>query len=186
MTVNDVWKFLYGMLLDSLSHAKGAGIGIHMELPSGYNNPQPTTDNSRDILDCTAYLQEKWPLLKANFETVTGRQLILTCTYRSEQIQNELYQKGRRDIAGERIVTKLDGFTKKSRHNFYPAQAFDVAVDIDPGIGKHISWDEAAYEPLGAICQALGLRWGGDFNMDGDYSNDSFRDLPHIEQHEYS
>ncbi len=152
-----------------------------MELGSGYTNPQPTAENSRDIKDCVPYLQERWPKLQAMFQERTGRQLILTCTYRSERIQNELYQQGRRGIPGEKIVTKLDGYTKRSRHNLYPSAALDVAVDVDPGPGKHISWDTAAYEPLIGICQELGLRSGADWDMDGDSSDERFIDWPHIE-----
>lgn len=187
------WLFdlLVGLLTKKSLAAAGAGAGpdalgnavtVSMDLPSFYTEPQPPVGvmESRQVADCIPYLQERWPLVQADFQAETGRQLFLTCTYRSKERQNELYQQGRRGIPGERIVTKLDGFTKRSRHNFYPSQALDVCVDSDPGPGKHPVWDIAAYAPLGPICARHGLVWGGDWNGDG-LPNEKFVDAPHIE-----
>ncbi len=71
-----------------------------------------------------------------------------------------------------------------SRHNAYPARAFDFAV-YD---GAKIDWnDEASFRQVAHHILAVGkemgvkLRWGGDFNRDGNETNDKFVDLPHIE-----
>lgn len=172
-------EFLVGLLTGQALRAEGAepirGAAVTTALTStGYTAPRPPAGaiESRDIADCTPYLQDRWPLIQAEFQALTGRQLFLTCTWRSAERQQKLYAQGR-TMPGP-IVTKIDGVTKRSRHGFYPSQAFDVCVDTDPGPGKHPVWDEAAYEPLGPICERHGLTWGGSWA--------SFKDLPHIEQ----
>jgi hypothetical protein len=71
-----------------------------------------------------------------------------------------------------------------SKHNSYPAKAFDFAVYK----GAQIDWkDEAAFRAVAhhiqAIAKDMGIkvRWGGDFNRNGDETDDRFVDLPHIE-----
>lgn len=139
----------------------------------------PNVKESRDIAHCEPQLRDAWPLIQQRFKAETGRDLFLTCTYRSRERQNELYQQGR-TLPGK-IVTKLDGINKRSRHNFFPSQALDCCVDSDPGPGKHPVWDIEAYKPLGPICLQLGLRWGGDWNRDGDSSDEKWIDAPHVE-----
>jgi peptidoglycan LD-endopeptidase CwlK len=129
-------------------------------------------DSSRDITHAHPYLRERWPKLVYMFQQETGRDLIITCTWRSQKEQNRLYQQGR--TTPGKIVTQVDGYEKKSKHNVYPARAIDVAVDVDPNTDKTvISWQEDFYRPLGPICKKLGLVWGGAWER--------FPDLPHIE-----
>ena len=126
---------------------------------------------SRDILHCHPYLQDRWPHLRDLFQGTTGHDLILTCTWRSVEEQQRLYAQGR--TAPGKVVTWVDGIKKKSNHNFYPARAFDVAVDIDPDVQKVVvSWDDPLYLPLIELCQILGLVSGGSWKR---------ADLPHVE-----
>lgn len=126
---------------------------------------------SRDIQHCHPYLRERWPHLRDLFQATTGRDLFLTCTWRSVQEQQRLYAQGR--TAPGKVVTWVDGIKKKSNHNFYPARAFDVAVDIDPDVQKVVvSWDDPLYLPLVELCQTLGLVSGGSWKR---------ADLPHVE-----
>lgn len=179
--VGELLEFLAGLLTAKEIRAQGAEPipGAVVTVPiavTGYAAARPPAGvvESRNIADCTPYLQERWPLIQARVRERAGRDVFLTCTWRSSGRQGEHFLVGRRGVPGERIITNIDGVTKMSRHNFYPSQAFDVCMDADPGPGKHPVWDEAAYEVLGPICEELGLVWGGAWK--------SFKDLPHIEQ----
>ena len=83
--------------------------------------------------------------------------------------------------------SKLDGIKKKSKHQSNPSMAIDIAP-------TPINWDDTkAFFAMSDIMfdvaselKASGeithrLRWGGDFNQDGDYTNDKFVDMPHWE-----
>lgn len=69
----------------------------------------------------------------------------------------------------------------KSKHNSKPA----LAVDIAP---YPISWsDSARFYRLAGFVQGIAamlgisLRWGGDWDGDGDLRDQTFHDLPHFE-----
>lgn len=151
------------------------------DLPAfgGHNGPPEGVKESRDIEHCHPELIKRYMDLKTEFEAKTGQQLFETCTWRSKERQAELYEQGRTKPG--KIVTKLDGFTRRSRHNVYPAEAVDVCVDSDPGPGKHAVWDPSAYEPLGALAIKHGLVWGGDWDRDGLSADEKFVDYPHLE-----
>lgn len=108
--------------------------------------------------------------------------LDITCIegYRTIERQQELYRLGK---------SKLDGIENKSKHNFSPSYAIDIAP-ITPG--KGIDWDNkfAFHILAGLMFAAAGdegvrIRWGGDW--DGDFSNtdQTFNDLPHFELMDY-
>lgn len=158
-------------------------VKVDLTLPTfgGHNGPPPGLEESRDLAHAHPELRRRYLALKADFEATTGRQLHETCTYRSPKIQQALYKKGRRGIAGERKVTNVDGVTTKGRHNVYPSQAIDTCVDVDPGPGKAVVWDLAAYAPLGPLARKHGLRWGGDWDGDGSSADERFIDAPHLE-----
>ena len=160
----------------------GPTMNVQQPLGSFHKEPDPpAVQESRDLDHCEPELKSRFLALKADFEAKTGRQLFLTCTYRSPAKQAELYQRGRRGIAGEGKVTNCDGVKIKSRHNFFPSQAVDVCVDTDPGPGKVIVWDKAAYAPLGPLSKVHGLKWGGDWNGNGRSDDENFLDCPHLE-----
>jgi len=153
-------------------------ITTQIDLPTLYDVPGPPAgiQESRDLAHAHPELTRRYMALKAGFAERTGSQLFETCTWRSQAMQMELYQRGRRGIAGEKPVTKIDGVTRKSRHMVYPAEAIDVCVDSDPGPGKHAVWDKAAYVALGPLADEHGLIWGGRFHGFGDDG-----DFPHLE-----
>jgi peptidoglycan L-alanyl-D-glutamate endopeptidase CwlK len=107
------------------------------------------------------------------------------CGHRSVKEQFDLFTKGRKLINGvwqvadrKKIVTNLDGKTKKSKHNEYPS----MAVDIAPW---PIDWkNEQRFFVLANRMEAISnflyntdktkhrLFWGGNWNM---------RDYPHFQ-----
>lgn len=62
-----------------------------------------------------------------------GYTVRLISAYRTSEDQFRLYQQGRTFRNGSwvktgAVVTNLDGFIKKSRHNYLPATAFDLGI----------------------------------------------------------
>lgn len=101
-----------------------------------------------------------------------GIDVIVTCTYRSPEEQDELYAQGRTK-PGSKVTNAKAG---QSKHNFElhggPAsKAFDVAIKAN---GK-ITWDtkHPHWKEIGVIGQRLGLTWGGAWTK--------FKDYPHFE-----
>lgn len=161
-----------------------------MSLPSFHSEPQPPVGvkESRDLKHAHQELVKRYLPMKAEYEARTGRCVIETCTWRSSERQLELFKEGRVEQNGEWVVvdkkkvkTKLDGFKKRSRHNVFPAQAVDVAIDVDPGPGKHLDWSEKVFELFAELAPKHGLVWGGDWNRNGTSKDESFIDMPHFE-----
>lgn len=74
----------------------------------------------------------------------------------------------------------------QSAHNYFPS----VAIDIAPGWNGPLRWsDTKAFDAVGrafvATAKELGIpiRWGADWDMDGQTSDEAFVDRPHIELH---
>lgn len=91
--------------------------------------------------------------------------------YRTTERQQELYKKG---------FSKIDGITKKGKHNYSPS----LAIDIIPYEKGHNPFDgskksEAMFENLAKefkqVAKELNIEvtWGGDWK--------GFRDLPHFQ-----
>ena len=88
--------------------------------------------------------------------------------------------------------SKIDGVHSKSKHNYTPSKAVDVAPYFDTV--PHIRWNDSksfyffAGKVIG-ISKVLfddgiishKIRWGGDWDSDGDLSDQSFNDLVHFE-----
>lgn len=133
---------------------------------------------SRDVRDCHVKLQAAFHELLLDFQHENpGKDLMVTCSYRSPQEQQQLYRLGRALIGGKwvvqdasRIVTQLSGEAGHlSLHNTVPARALDVAVLI----GGKVTWNEREYYPLGALARKHRIEWGGDWQ--------SFKDYPHLQ-----
>ena len=107
---------------------------------------------------------------------------MITHGYRTPDEQFELYKKGRtlkddRWIRTGNVVTFLDGYTKKSKHNLFPAEAFDVAI-LQKG---KITWSVPLYiELAGHILEVADqlfdeeiinnrINWGGNWVRLHDY-----------------
>lgn len=96
--------------------------------------------------------------------------ITVTCGHRGEAEQEDAFNRG---------FSKLQ--FPQSKHNKYPS----LAVDIVP---FPIDWnDRQRFYHLAGFIQAtakmmgIKIRWGGDFNRDNNFKNDSFVDLPHYE-----
>lgn len=94
----------------------------------------------------------------------------ILCGHRNEEDQNKAYNKGR---------SKLQW--PESKHNSYPS----IAVDLAP---YPLNWENLNrfYYLMGfirglAISKGLNLRFGGDWDRDGEITDNNFNDLPHIE-----
>lgn len=101
---------------------------------------------------------------------------------RSIERQFELFQSDR---------TKIDGITKMGKHNFVPSMADDsypwpVNLSDKPKMkarfymyaGYMFMATEILYEQKKITHK---LRWGGDWDSDKDFTDQSFDDLPHME-----
>lgn len=103
----------------------------------------------------------------------------ITWGYRSPVKQNELYQQGR-TISGN-IVTHVDGYEKKSKHNHLPS----LAVDIVCYVAGKITWEPSIYLEVGVHVMEIAellfeqdkitnrISWGGNWKK--------FRDWPHFQ-----
>jgi peptidoglycan L-alanyl-D-glutamate endopeptidase CwlK len=100
-----------------------------------------------------------------------GYDILVTCTYRSTEEQNKLYEQGRSNPG--KIVTYVKG--GKSKHNAtiggLPASR---AFDIVPMENGKPNWSNLeAFRRIGEIGKSIGLVWGGDWTK--------FKDMPHFE-----
>ncbi len=97
--------------------------------------------------------------------------------FRSPNEQLELYKQGRELKDGKwvrvgKTVTNVDGVNTKSKHNYSPSQAIDIAP-------YPIDWDDIErFEQMAVVvmycANKLGIKltWGGDWRM---------KDYPHFE-----
>lgn len=92
------------------------------------------------------------------------------CGFREEQAQTQAFQSG---------LSKTEW--PNSKHNTYPS----IAIDLAP---YPIDWnDSLAFARLagimGAAAESHGilLRWGGDWDSDGESNDQSFMDIGHFE-----
>ena len=98
---------------------------------------------------------------------------------RDSERQLELYRAGRSTV-------------KRGKHNEVPSLAADVAPypviwpDSQPTIELQIAAMKrfvhfAGYVKRVADDLGIAIRWGGDWDGDGDFSDQTFHDLPHFE-----
>lgn len=108
--------------------------------------------------------------------------------HRSVERQKELYAQGRTKPGS--IVTWIDGVTKLGKHNIKPSMAVDIFAFIE---GKAV-WHGETISYLMGIIKATSevlleeglishkLRWGGNWDMDGEILTDQTADdRPHVE-----
>lgn len=105
---------------------------------------------------------------------------------RSDAKQFQYYQEGK---------SKLDGFNKKSKHQVTEEDSYSKAIDIAPYpidysdklkararfymlAGYMFMASEMLYSQ-GKIAHKI--RWGGDWDSDKNFEDQSFDDLPHFE-----
>lgn len=95
--------------------------------------------------------------------------------YRSIERQKQLFDEGK---------SRIDGISKKGKHNYSPS----LAVDIYAFVNGKASWDSNELCVIAGVVLAVAanygikLRWGGNWDMDGQIISDqNFIDLPHFE-----
>jgi peptidoglycan L-alanyl-D-glutamate endopeptidase CwlK len=107
--------------------------------------------SSRSLLDLVPPVRDRANKFLADCHTA-GLDVLIYCTYRSIEEQNELYKIGR-SLPGK-IVTNARG--GQSWHNFH------AAFDFVPMIGGKPQWaDKTLYAKCGAIAESVGLEWAG-------------------------
>ena len=106
----------------------------------------------------------------------------IVCGHREEQEQNRLYALGRSKLKWPR-----------SKHNSWPSMAVDVVpypLNHFPNTRENRSTytkDIARFYYLAgtiltvAHFQKISLRWGGDWDRDKDFTDQTFDDLLHFE-----
>lgn len=99
---------------------------------------------------------------------------------RSDERQKLLFAQGK---------SHLDGVTQKSKHQVGGGQSLSLALDLAPWYPDlKIPWERAdlfrafASFVLGvAAAKRVRLRWGGDWDGDHRFRDQTFHDLPHFE-----
>lgn len=111
----------------------------------------------RDILDLAIEVTD--------FKIITG--------WRSEEEQERLFREGKTKVRWP-----------NSKHNTSPSLAVDVApypIDWDgPHATKKFAFLAGVMFGI-AHMKGIKLRWGGDWDGDGQMRDQSFHDLPHLE-----
>lgn len=115
------------------------------------------------------------PLLQELFRAVVKKDDCAVIEgHRTRRRQNELYRQGKSKVKWP------DG-----KHNVMPSMAADVAPWLKK---KGIPWDEskqfyffAGKVKAKALALGIQVRWGGDWDGDGDVTDQQFNDLPHWE-----
>lgn len=128
--------------------------------------------SSKDrLITCHPILQELM------WRTVEERDCSITCGHRNEVDQNQVYEKRLSRVRWP-----------NSKHNSLPSMAVDVVpwpekwesesafLDLYEVIRD--SWASMVAENL---TEDYCLRWGGDWDGDGDRKDQTFDDLPHWE-----
>jgi peptidoglycan L-alanyl-D-glutamate endopeptidase CwlK len=125
---------------------------------------------SRKIDDCIPTLKNAWRLAEKKWEEQYPERPkpFLTCTYRSNEEQNDLYNQGR--INKKPKVTNAKG--GQSPHNYTPSFAFDIAFIT---IEKKLDWNTRLFSDFSKLISEIEpkMEWGGSWV--------SFKDNPHFE-----
>lgn len=117
-----------------------------------------------ELLTCDTRLQ------KVAFEVINYFDITIICGYRGKEEQNKAFHNG---------YSKLQ--YPNSKHNKYPSLAVDIAPYPTLFSKKLPFYYLAGYVVGTANKMGIVLRWGGDFNRDADFYNDTWLDLPHFE-----
>jgi len=119
------------------------------------------------LASCHADLQRLFRIV------VLYRDCSIICGHRNEESQNIAY------AAGKSKLRWPDG-----KHNSRPSMAVDV-VPYFPGRGAVFSSSEcryfAGYVQSWADILRIDIRWGGDWDGDGESGDQTFHDLAHFE-----
>lgn len=123
----------------------------------------------------------------------------LTEGYRSPEKQFEYFKQGRiQDQGGNwivanasKIITNVDGYKVIGLHNHNPSMAVDIAIHVPNK--PALTYDKAHLAYLAGSMLRIAdklftekrithkLRWGGNWEKDGDLTNSKLYDSPHFE-----
>lgn len=124
---------------------------------------------SRDLKDLNAKLTKAYTLAKGIYANryPNEPQPFLTCTFRSNEEQTQLYALGR-TVKGKIVTNAKAG---QSKHNKLPSDAFDIAFI---GVDKKLNWNKKYFKMFADIVKEVDatIVWGGNWK---------FIDLPHFE-----
>lgn len=118
--------------------------------------------------------------------------------HRPVEKQFEYYKKGREFVNGrwkvvnkKATITNVDGHHIKGKHNYSPSHAVDFCVYV-PDKDK-LKWDSIHLTYIAASLVMVAeflyleglishkLRWGGNWDKDGDLADNKLVDRPHVE-----
>jgi len=126
--------------------------------------PKFSQTSKQRLGDCEPELQR---LFK---EVIKHYDCTVLCGFRTEEEQNQAY-------ADKRSTKQFP----ESKHNIYPSMAIDVAP-------YPIDWNDmerfrhfAGFVEGMAASMGINIRSGGDWDMDHDFKDQRFIDMPHFE-----
>lgn len=118
--------------------------------------------------------------------------------HRPPEKQFEYYKKGREFKNGrwvvvnqKAVITNVDGYHTKGKHNLLPSHAVDFCAYV-PDKPK-LDWDAVHLTYIAATLVYIAdqlyddgviqhkLRWGGNWDKDGDLADNKLYDRPHVE-----
>lgn len=126
---------------------------------------------SRKLEDLRSDVQEKAEKFLSIAKGM-GIDVLITCTYRSNEEQAILYAQGRTS-PGKIVTYALPGESK--HNNVEGGDPASLAFDVVPLIGGKPMWDASnpVWKVLGSIGKSVGLKWAGDWKR--------FKEYPHFE-----
>jgi len=120
--------------------------------------------SQKRLSECAPELQEIMN------EAIKIVDFMVLCGHRGEQEQNKAFSEGK---------SKLK--YPQSKHNSKPSRAIDIAP-------YPLDWNNLSrFYHLAGIVRGIAhqkgikIRFGGDWDMDGEITDNKFNDLPHVE-----
>ena len=102
------------------------------------------------------------------------------------------FKNGRWEVVNKKAtITNVDGHYIKGNHNYIPSRAVDFCAYVPDK--PQLAWDAIHLTYIGATLILIAdslftegvithkLRWGGDWDMDGDLADNRLYDRPHVE-----
>lgn len=127
---------------------------------------------SRKLEDLDPTLAAAFTEAKRRYELAyLGNKVLITCTYRANSEQNELYAQGRTK-PGAKVTNAKAG---QSPHKYKPAMAFDIAF---LGKDEKLDWRDEHFKHLADIMKDVNpdIEWGGNWK---------FKDAPHFQRRDW-
>jgi len=118
----------------------------------------------KKLSECDSKLQDLFN------EVLKTTDCIIVCGHRNQEDQDRAFQKG---------FSKVE--FPNSKHNSLPSMAVDVMpYPLDWNArDRMVEFSKVVFEYANHL--GIKVRWGGDFNGDGNLKNDPFVDMPHWE-----